>query len=46
MHFLLSIAGAIDGFTKAVAQFVRWGLLANAVLIAANALSRKLFSVT
>ncbi len=45
MHFLLRIAGAIDGFTKAVAQFVRWGLLANAVLIAANALSRKLFSV-
>lgn len=45
MHVLLSFARAIDGLTTGVARFVRWGLLANAILITANALSRKLFSV-
>ena len=42
---LLRFAGVIDRLNRAVAQIVRWGLLANALLIAANAFSRKFFSV-
>jgi len=45
MRMLLSLAHAIDGLNRTVAQFVRWGLLANAVLITINALSRKFFSL-
>jgi TRAP-type mannitol/chloroaromatic compound transport system permease small subunit len=42
---LLRFAEVIDRLNRAVAQIVRWGLLANALLIAANAFSRKFFSV-
>jgi TRAP-type mannitol/chloroaromatic compound transport system permease small subunit len=42
----LRIAGRIDALNKAVAGVVRWAVLANALLIAGNALSRKLFSVS
>jgi TRAP-type mannitol/chloroaromatic compound transport system permease small subunit len=45
MGMLLSLARGIDGLNKSVAEFVRWGLLANAVLITINALSRKFFSL-
>jgi TRAP-type mannitol/chloroaromatic compound transport system permease small subunit len=45
MRTLLRFAHAIDGLNRTVAQVVRWGLLANAVLITANALSRKFFSL-
>jgi len=45
MRMLLSLAHAIDGLNRTVAQFVRWGLLANAILITTNALSRKFFSL-
>lgn len=41
----LWLAGRIDGLNAAVAGIVRWGLLANALLIAVNAVMRKLFSV-
>ncbi len=40
------MAGAIDTVNKAVASIVRWAVLANALLIAGNAVSRKLFSVS
>ncbi|MGQ0581958.1 MAG: TRAP transporter small permease subunit [Reyranella sp.] len=43
MRMLLNIARGIDSLNKSVAHFVRWGLLANAVLITVNALSRKFF---
>lgn len=46
MNALLRVAGAIDRISNWVARVVRWGLLANALLIAGNALSRKLFTVT
>ena len=42
----LRIAGGIDAVNKAVAGIVRWAVLANALLIAGNAVSRKLFSVS
>lgn len=45
MLVLLKIAQAIDRLSLTIAQVVRWGLLANAILIAVNALSRKLFSI-
>ena len=45
MHTLLRFAHAIDGLNRTVAQVVRWGLLANAILITANALSRKFFAL-
>ncbi len=41
---LLKAAAAIDRLSEGCARIVRWGLLANALLIAANAFSRKLFS--
>ena len=46
MKTWLRIAGEIDAVNKAVAGIVRWAVLANALLIAGNAFSRKLFSVT
>ena len=45
MQIFLRFAGVIDRLNRAVAQIVRWGLLANALLIAANAFSRKFFSI-
>lgn len=45
MLMALHLAGTVDRLNRAVARFVRWGLLANALLITANAFSRKLFSV-
>lgn len=46
MQSLLAVAGAIDRLNQRFAQIARWALLADALLIAGNALSRKLFSVT
>lgn len=46
MKTWLRVASAIDAANNAVAGIVRWAVLANAVLIAGNAVSRKLFSVT
>jgi TRAP-type mannitol/chloroaromatic compound transport system permease small subunit len=45
MQLALQLAASIDRLTMIVARIVRWGLLANALLIAANAISRKIFSV-
>jgi TRAP-type mannitol/chloroaromatic compound transport system permease small subunit len=45
VQIFLRFAGVIDRLNRAVAQIVRWGLLANALLIAANAFSRKFFSI-
>jgi len=42
----LRAASAIDATVSAVASVVQWSLLANALLIAGNAFSRKLFSET
>ena len=36
----LRLAGRIDSVNRQMAFVVRWGLLANAVLIAGNAFSR------
>lgn len=41
----LRLAGRIDAVNRQMAFAVRWGLLANAVLIAGNAFSRKLLGV-
>ena len=41
----LRAANGIDWANRRLAFVVRWGLLANAVLIAGNAISRKLFGV-
>lgn len=41
----LRAADGIDWANRRLAFVVRWGLLANAVLIAGNAISRKLFGV-
>lgn len=41
----LRLAGRIDTVNRQMAFAVRWGLLANAVLIAGNAFSRKLLGV-
>ena len=45
MRLLLTIAERIDRANERVAHLVRWGLLANALVIAGNAFSRKFFSV-
>lgn len=45
MKFALWLAGRIDALSERVANVVRWGLLLNALLIAGNAVARKLFSV-
>lgn len=41
----LRAADAIDRANRGLAFFVRWGLLANALLIAGNAISRKFLGV-
>ena len=41
----LQVADRVDQANRQLAFLVRWGLLANAVLIAGNAASRKLFGV-
>lgn len=41
----LRVADRIDAVNRQLALLVRWGLLANALLIAGNAISRKLFDV-
>jgi TRAP-type mannitol/chloroaromatic compound transport system permease small subunit len=46
MQALLAIAGKIDWLNERLARLARWALLADALLIAGNALSRKLFSIT
>jgi len=45
MLMALRLAAMVDRLNRAVAQIVRWGLLANALLITGNALGRKFFSV-
>ncbi len=45
MNALLRFAASIDRLNALVAKIVCWGLLANALLIAGNAISRKLFSI-
>lgn len=42
---LLQVAQKIDGLSEGVAKVARWALLANALLIAGNAFSRKFFSI-
>ena len=42
---LLPVAGRIDRLSEVFAAVVCWGLLANALLIAGNAITRKLFAV-
>ncbi|MES2280222.1 MAG: hypothetical protein V4542_02320 [Pseudomonadota bacterium] len=42
---VLRLAGRIDTINRWMAFAVRWGLLANAVLIAGNAFSRKLLGM-
>ena len=42
---LLRISSLLDRGTHAVAAIARWALLANALLIAGNALMRKFFSI-
>lgn len=44
MQALLRAAARIDRLSEFFAAIVCWGLLANALLIAGNAISRKLFS--
>ena len=46
MGFWLRVAGAIDAVNEAVARAARWALLANAALVAGNAISRKLFVIS
>lgn len=46
MTFWLGIAGSIDAVNEAVARAARWALLANALLVAGNAISRKLVSTS
>ncbi len=45
MLAVLRFAEMLDGLNRAVASIVRWGLLANALLITGNAFARKLLSV-
>lgn len=45
MHALLWLASKIDGLSKAFAYVVRWALIANALLITANAFSRAFLSM-
>ena len=46
VSILLRAVAAIDALTAAVARVARWALLANALLVAGNALGRKLFSTS
>ena len=43
--FALGVADHVDRVNRQLALVVRWGLLANALLIAGNAISRKFFGV-
>ena len=45
MHALLAVARVIDRLNEFVARLACWALLADAVLIAGNAFSRKLFGL-
>ena len=45
MNACLRLARAIDAVSAYVARIVCWALLANALLIAGNAISRKVFSI-
>jgi TRAP-type mannitol/chloroaromatic compound transport system permease small subunit len=45
MRIALQVADRIDRLSDSVARIVRWGLLANALVIAGNAFSRKFFSL-
>lgn len=45
MKSALWLAARIDALSEWVANVVRWGLLFNALLIAGNAIARKMFSV-
>lgn len=45
MRDLLILADGIDAFNRRVAGIARWALLANALVITANALARKFFSI-
>lgn len=44
MQLFLRLAEMIDRVSEGFARIVRWGLLANTIVIAGNAFSRKLFS--
>lgn len=46
MEIGLRFAVAIDAVNRAVARAAQWALLANALLVAGNAISRKLFVVS
>lgn len=45
MQTLIGLAAGIDRVTRMIAEIVCWGLLVNALMIAGNAIMRKLFSV-
>lgn len=45
MYRWLVLADGIDGLNRSVAHVVRWGLLANALVITFNAVARKFFAV-
>jgi len=45
MRMLLRLAEGIDRLSEGTAHIVRWGLLANALVIAGNAFARKFFSM-
>ena len=46
MDSWLRLAASIDALTRAVARIAQWALLANALLLAGNAVIRKLFNVS
>lgn len=46
MEFALRLAAALDAASRAVARAAQWALLANALLVAGNAISRKIFVVS
>lgn len=46
MTFWLRFARAIDSMSRTVSRVAQWALLANALLVAGNAISRKLFVVS
>jgi len=46
MEFGLRVAAVIDAVNRTIARAAQWSLLANAILVAGNAISRKLFVVS
>lgn len=46
MKSLLRIATGIDAVTRSVARVAQWALLANALLVAGNAVGRKFFAIS